>query len=786
MALSIEDYGIIGDLHTAALVGRDGSIDWLCLPRFDSGACFAKLLGDEDHGSWKLAPKGSHGATHRHYRGDTLVLETEFVTDEGSVRVVDCMPIRQQHPEVVRLVEGVRGKVTMEMNLTIRFGYGQIVPWVRRTDGTLNAIAGPDGLSLWTPVTCKGQDLTTVAEFTVWEGQQIPFSLTWFPANEDPPRPVDAAYAIQDTELWWTDWAKQCTYQGEYREAVVRSLITLKALTYEPTGGIVAAATTSLPETLGGSRNWDYRFCWLRDATLTLESLMRGGFYQEAMDWRSWLLRAIAGDPAQMQIMYGAGGERRLDEWEIDWLPGYERSSPVRIGNAAAGQFQLDVYGEVMSALYESSDAAEPGDSPTWELQLSLMEFLGDGWREPDDGIWEVRGPRRHFTHSKVMAWVAIDRAIKTAEEHDLPGPVEHWKVVRKEIHDQVCDEGFNAEKGSFTQYYGSDELDASLLMIPLVGFLPAQDPRMRGTIEAIERELVEGGFVLRYRTVDTGDVDGLTGREGAFLACSFWLADCLSLLGRDHDARQLLDRLLCLRNDLGLLSEEYDPVAGRLVGNFPQAFSHVSLVNSASKIGGDQKPSSSHVISTLARRALAEGKGSATRRRGAFSARNVLSRLVESGTSDPAHSAAHVMKEAIGSPSGGMAAARGRGAPAARGRGAPAARKSATGKAPAAGRSVVRKSAASPAQTARVAKATKTTKAPRTANVAGTAKMTKAANPARTATAAKTAKRALKAKKAKATEVTKRPAKATGKAPARSSGRKKAVARAKAPAKRR
>ncbi|MGA3148056.1 MAG: glycoside hydrolase family 15 protein, partial [Acidimicrobiales bacterium] len=578
MALSIEDYGIIGDLHTAALVGRDGSIDWLCLPRFDSGACFAKLLGDEDHGSWKLAPKGSHGATHRHYRGDTLVLETEFVTDEGSVRVVDCMPIRQQHPEVVRLVEGVRGKVTMEMNLTIRFGYGQIVPWVRSTEGTLNAIAGPDGLSLWTPVHCKGQDLTTVAEFTVWEGQQIPFSLTWFPANEDPPRPVDAAYAIQDTELWWTDWAKQCTYQGEYREAVVRSLITLKALTYEPTGGIVAAATTSLPETLGGSRNWDYRFCWLRDATLTLESLMRGGFYQEAMDWRSWLLRAIAGDPAQMQIMYGAGGERRLDEWEIDWLPGYERSSPVRIGNAAAGQFQLDVYGEVMSALYESSDAVEPGDSPTWELQLSLMEFLSDGWREPDDGIWEVRGPRRHFTHSKVMAWVAIDRAIKTAEEHDLPGPIERWKVVRKEIHDQVCEEGFNADKGSFTQYYGSDELDASLLMIPLVGFLPAHDPRMRGTIEAIERELVEGGFVLRYRTVDTGDVDGLTGREGAFLACSFWLADCLSLLGRDHDARQLLDRLLGLRNDLGLLSEEYDPVAGRLVGNFPQAFSHVSL----------------------------------------------------------------------------------------------------------------------------------------------------------------------------------------------------------------
>jgi GH15 family glucan-1,4-alpha-glucosidase len=630
MALSIEDYGIIGDLHTAALVGRDGSIDWLCLPRFDSAACFAKLLGDNDHGSWRLAPKGAHLATHRHYRGDTLVLESEYVTDEGSVRIVDCMPIRQQHPEVVRLVEGVRGKVTMEMDLTIRFGYGQIIPWVRRVDGTLIAIAGPDGLSLWTPVACKGQAFSTVAEFTVSEGQRIPFSLSWFPASEEPPRPVDTAFAIQDTELWWTEWVKQCTYEGEYREAVVRSLITLKALTYEPTGGIVAAATTSLPETLGGSRNWDYRFCWLRDATLTLESLMRGGFYTEALAWRNWLLRAIAGDPAQMQIMYGAGGERRLDEWEIDWLPGYEQSAPVRIGNAAAGQFQLDVYGEVMSALYESeAGMVEAGGNPTWDLQLSLMDFLGDGWREPDDGIWEVRGPRRHFTHSKVMAWVAIDRAIKTAEDHGLDGPVDQWKAVRKEIHDQVCDEGFNAEKGSFTQYYGSDQLDASLLMIPLVGFLPAHDPRVRGTIEAIERELVEGGFVLRYRTADTGDVDGLSGREGAFLACSFWLADCLSLLGRDHDARQLLDRLMDLRNDLGLLSEEYDPVAGRLVGNFPQAFSHVSLVNSASKIGGQEKPTSSHVLAGLARRALTQGKHSpGSRRVGAFNARSVLTAL--------------------------------------------------------------------------------------------------------------------------------------------------------------
>ncbi len=649
MALPIEDYGIIGDLHTAALVGRDGSIDWLCLPRFDSAACFSKLLGDEDHGSWKLAPKGSHGASHRHYRGETLVLESEFVTEEGTVRVTDCMPIRQQHPEVVRLVEGVRGKVTMEMVLTIRFGYGQIVPWVRKVDGTLNAIAGPDGLSLWTTAECKGQDFSTVAEFTVTEGQRVPFSLTWFPASEEPPRPVDACFAIQDTELWWTDWVSQCTYEGDYREAVVRSLITLKALTYEPTGGIVAAATTSLPETLGGSRNWDYRFCWLRDATLTLESLMRGGFYQEAMAWRNWLLRATAGDPSQMQIMYGAAGERRLDEWEVDWLPGYEGASPVRIGNAAAGQFQLDVYGEVMSALYESEPAGEPGDSPAWEFQLSLMKFLADGWREPDDGIWEVRGPRRHFTHSKVMAWVAIDRAIKTAEDYGMEAPLDRWKEVRQEIHEQVCDQGFNASKGSFTQYYGSDQLDASLLMIPLVGFLPAHDPRVRGTIEAVERELVDGGFVLRYRTVDTGDVDGLSGREGAFLACSFWLADCLSMLGRDRDARQLFDRLLGLRNDLGLLSEEYDPVAGRLVGNFPQAFSHVSLVNSASKLTGQQKPTTDHVVMGLARRSITHGmSGTIERHLGGVTARSMLGKLAESAGAGAPRGAAQLFASAV------------------------------------------------------------------------------------------------------------------------------------------
>ncbi len=612
MTLPIEDYGIIGDLHTAALVGRDGSIDWLCLPRFDSAACFSKLLGTDDHGYWKLAPKGAHLATHRRYRGDSLVLESEFVTPSGTVRVIDCMPIRERHPEVVRLVEGVRGSVEMEMTLTIRFGYGQIVPWVRRLDGTLSAIAGPDGLSLWTPVHTEGQDMSTVARFTVVEGQRVPFSLSWFAASDEPPRPVDAVYAIADTENWWRQWIEQCSYEGEYKEAVVRSLITLKALTYEPTGGIVAAATTSLPETLGGSRNWDYRFCWLRDATLTLEALMRGGFYDEAMAWRDWLLRAVAGDPSQMQIMYGAAGERRLDEWEVDWLPGYEGSAPVRVGNAAAGQFQLDVYGEVMSALYEATRSGDSFERPAWDLQQALMGFLHDEWRQPDDGIWEVRGPRRHFTHSKVMAWVAIDRAIKTIEESGAEGPLDRWKQVRQEIHDQVCEEGFNADKGSFTQYYGSDQLDASLLMIPLVGFLPATDPRVKGTIEAVERELLDGGFVLRYRTADTGDVDGLTGREGAFLACSFWLADCLAMIGRTDDARQMFDRLLALRNDLGLLSEEYDAVAGRLVGNFPQAFSHVSLVNSAAKLSGHGKPTADPELFAASRRVKARSTSGA------------------------------------------------------------------------------------------------------------------------------------------------------------------------------
>jgi GH15 family glucan-1,4-alpha-glucosidase len=596
VAMRIEDYGLIGDTHTAALVGRNGSIDWLCLPRFDSAACFAGLLGTDDHGYWQIAPKGTVTGVSRRYKENTLVLETEFTTSEGTARVIDCMPIREDHPEVIRLVEGLSGAVEMQMCLAIRLGYGCTIPWVRHQDGLLTALAGPDGLALWTPIETTGKDFQTTAEFTVTEGQLVPFVLSWFPSHEPPPRPTDASFSIAETISWWQAWSSLCTIQGEYRPAALRSLITLKALTYQPTGGIVAAATTSLPETLGGVRNWDYRYCWLRDATLTLAALMRGGYSDEAMAWRDWLLRAVAGNTSELQIMYGPAGERRLDEWEIDWLPGYESSKPVRIGNAAAGQYQLDVYGEVMSALYEASRVGDITSDPAWDLQVSLMEFLESGWKEPDDGIWEVRGPRRHFTHSKVMAWVAVDRAVRSVEEFGFDGPVTKWRKLRDAIHAEVCEKGYNEKVGSFTQYYGSDALDASLLMMPLFGFLPATDPRVRSTIEKIEKDLTEDGFVLRYRAVEANDVDGLTGREGAFLACSFWMADCLSLLGRHDDAQALFERLLGLRNDLGLLSEEYDAIAQRQVGNFPQAFSHVSLVNTACNLTGhrldDVRPS--------------------------------------------------------------------------------------------------------------------------------------------------------------------------------------------------
>ncbi len=591
MTLPIEDYAIIGDLHAAAIVGTNGSIDWLCLPHFDSPACFARLLGDADHGFWQFAPVGGDEtitARRRKYVENSLVLETEFDTPTGTVRITDCMPIRDSHPHVVRLVEGMSGTVDMHMDLAVRFDYGNVVPWVTSSDGLIRLTAGPDAVALWHRVEAVGKDMHTVADFTVSEGQRFPFTFVWYPSHEEPPPPLSAYYAISLTATYWKEWASRCTYEGPWRDAVVRSLITLKALTYEPTGGIVAAATTSLPETLGGGRNWDYRYCWLRDATLTLESLMRGGYFEEAMDWRDWLLRAVAGDVTRLQIMYGPAGERRLDEWEASWLPGYEGSVPVRIGNAASGQYQLDVYGEVMSALYASAHATGVHSHAAWALQTQLAAFLEKGWTEPDDGIWEVRGPRRHFTHSKVMAWVAIDRAVRTLEEWpDLGGPLEEWRVLRHEIFTEVCEKGFNTKVGAFTQYYGSDELDASVLMIPLVGFLPASDPRVVSTVEAIEKTLVDEGLVLRYRTAPDGAVDGLVGREGAFLACSFWLVDCLHMIGRTNDAEALFERLLALRNDLGLLSEEYDPVAKRLVGNFPQAFSHVSLVNTACRLTG-------------------------------------------------------------------------------------------------------------------------------------------------------------------------------------------------------
>jgi GH15 family glucan-1,4-alpha-glucosidase len=607
MTLRIEDYAVIGDLHTAAIVGKNGSIDWLCLPHFDSPSCFARLLGDESHGFWQLAPAGGDAAivaTRRSYRGDTLVLDTEFDTATGSVRVTDCMAMCDTNPQVVRLVEGLSGTVDMHMELAVRFDYGEVVPWVTSTDGLMRMTAGPDAVALWHRVEPEGRDLRTVADFTVKEGQQLPFSFFWYPSHESPPPPFDAHYAIHLTEAHWTEWSAQCTYKGPYRDAVMRSLITLKALTYEPTGGIVAAATTSLPEAIGGSRNWDYRYCWLRDATLTLESLMRGGYFDEAMAWRDWLLRAVAGDVSQLQIMYGPAGERRLEEWEATWLPGYESSAPVRIGNAASGQYQLDVYGEVMSALYSSAHTEGVQSRSAWAMQTQLVNFLKTGWAEPDDGIWEVRGPRRHFTHSKVMAWVAVDRAVKTLEEWPgLEGPLDEWRVLRHEIFTEVCEKGYNKEVGAFTQYYGSDELDASVLMIPLVGFLPPSDPRVVSTVEAVEKGLMDGGFVLRYRTADDGAVDGLTGREGAFLACSFWLVDCLHMIGRTKDAEEMFERLLNLRNELGLLSEEYDAVDGRLVGNFPQAFSHVSLVNSACRLTGQDALQPAEVLPKKARR---------------------------------------------------------------------------------------------------------------------------------------------------------------------------------------
>ncbi|MBX5483518.1 MAG: glycoside hydrolase family 15 protein [Myxococcaceae bacterium] len=582
MALRIEDYAFVGDTEAGAIIGRDGSVDWLCLPRFDSPACFAALLGTKDHGRFLLSPPhGDITATRRRYRPGTLILETEFVTASGTVRVIDFMPPRDRRPNLIRLVEGVRGEVRMNLELIIRMDYGSIVPWVRRVDGALHAIAGPEALELWTPVHTHGRGLTTVADFTVKEGQRVPFFLAWHPSWEAILPPQDAEVALRDTQAIWEAWSAQCTYQGPYREAVLRSLVTLKGLTYAPTGGIVAAATMALPEWPGSVRNWDYRYCWLRDATLTLYALLSNGYREEAAAWRDWLLRAVAGDPAKLQIMYGIHGERRLPEYELPWLPGYEGSRPVRVGNAAASQLQLDVFGEVMDALYHSHKAGLEPDPFAWKMQETLLHHLESSWMQADEGIWEVRGGRRHFTHSKVLAWVAFDRAVKSVEDHKLEGPVDRWRALRDQIHADVCEKAYDPTRQAFMQSYGSSPLDASTLLLPLVGFLPASDPRVQGTVRAIERELRRDGFVLRYSTDENG-ADGLPPGEGAFLACTFWLADNYALAGRTHNARTLFERLLGIRNDLGLLAEEYDPVTKRQLGNFPQAFSHVALINTA------------------------------------------------------------------------------------------------------------------------------------------------------------------------------------------------------------
>ena len=594
MSQRIEDYALIGDTHTAALVGLDGSIDWLCLPRFDSGACFAALLGDAGNGRWLISPKGSKRARSRKYRDDTLVLETDFESDEGAVRLIDFLSIREETPHLVRIVEGVRGSVEMEMELVLRFDYGATVPWVRRVERRLWAIAGPNAVVLDTPAELHGRGLATEASFTVREGDRVPFVLTWHPSETPPPRAPDPFSALDETERWWTEWSGRCTYKGPYREAVVRSLITLKALTYAPTGGIVAAPTTSLPEAIGGVRNWDYRYCWVRDATFTLYALMHGGYEDEARGWRDWLLRAVAGDPSQLQILYGLSGERQIPELELDWLAGYEGSRPVRIGNAAVNQLQVDVFGELMDALYVARRTGLEPEAAAWNLQRHLVEHLEEIWREPDEGIWEVRGGRRQFTHSKVMAWVAFDRSIKGIEALGLEGPLDRWKRVRQEIHDEVCRHGFDPELGSFVGYYGTTRLDASLLLIPLVGFLPPDDPRVVGTVDAVAGQLCSDGFVLRY-LADQHGPDGLPPGEGAFLPCTFWLADAMAQTGRTAEAKGIFERLLSIRNDVGLLSEEYDAKTHRLVGNFPQAFTHVALVNSATNLAREGTGTTAH-----------------------------------------------------------------------------------------------------------------------------------------------------------------------------------------------
>jgi GH15 family glucan-1,4-alpha-glucosidase len=584
MPLRIEDYAVIGNCETAALVGRDGSIDWLCLPRFDSSACFCALLGGPEHGRWLIAPARNDVEITRRYQGDTLILETVFTTADGSVSLIDFMYRRNGSSELVRIVRGLQGEVPMRSELVVRFDFGAIVPWVsQQQDGRLQFVAGPDRVLLDTNVQTRGEGLSTVGDFSVREGEEASFVLNWSPSFRAAPPPLSGealAEAHKQVHSFWTGWAAAFKPADHWGEAVLRSLLTLKALAHWETGGIVAAATTSLPEQLGGPRNWDYRYCWLRDATFTLYALIGAGILDEAKAWHEWLLRAVAGAPDDLQILYGVAGERRLQEFEIPWLPGYEGSKPVRIGNGAVGQLQLDVYGEVLDAFYVARRAGLSTSDATWALECSLLLHLENIWREPDEGIWEVRGGRRHFTHSKVMAWVAFDRAVRSIEEFGLDGPLERWREVRAAIHDEVCARGFDASENTFVQSFGEATLDASLLLIPIVGFLPPDDPRVHGTVAAIERKLLREGFVMRY---DTGTaVDGLPPGEGAFLACSFWLVDTYVLLGRYEEARALFERLLSLRNDVGLLAEEYDPHSGRQLGNFPQAFSHLALINAA------------------------------------------------------------------------------------------------------------------------------------------------------------------------------------------------------------
>lgn len=591
----IEDYGFIGNMLSAALVARDGSIDWYCLPRFDSDACFAALLGTPENGRWWIGPQALTRSVSRRYRPGTPILETTVGTDTGAVTLIDFMPLAEDedHVDLIRIVRGERGRVELGMELTLRFDYGRTAPWVQRTGYGVRAVAGPDAVELRTPVRLEGRDLRTCAEFTVQAGDEVPFALTWHPSYRPPIRRWDPGGRLAETEAWWRDWSGRCVLPAgapaHWQEAITGSMVTLKALSYQPTGAILAAATTSLPERIGGERNWDYRYCWIRDATLVLLALLTSGYRDEAMAWRHWLLRAAAGHPRQLQIMYAAAGERWLPELELDWLPGYEGSRPVRVGNDAHHQLQLDVYGELMDALHVGRKSMLDPSDESWAFQRTLLADLTTKWREPDEGIWEVRGGRRHFTHSKLMAWVAFDRGVRAVEDFGLEGPVEAWRATRDEIRTDIEAHGWDEVRGSFVQFYGGTALDASLLLIPTVGFLPPDDPRVVATVEAIQRELVEGGLVLRYRPEETPD--GLSGGEGTFLVCSFWLVDALCMLGRLEEAEALFERLLALRNEVGLLAEQYDPVEGRQLGNFPQAFSHVGLVNSANNLARARGP---------------------------------------------------------------------------------------------------------------------------------------------------------------------------------------------------